>query len=305
MEFQNITVTKKERKILDDFSLKIPEGAIMGLVGSDEQAKSCLLAVAGGVCQPESGQVCLDDEPLVWSRKGSNLFELIGYMPREYGFYGLLNVEEYFELFLSLYRINPRYWEGRVDEVLALTELTDYKHAAVHDVPSEYHPLLYLARILLHDPEWLLLDEPFSRIGITERNQMIRILLNLQDMGVSTVIHSQLFPEILDFYTDVSVIEEGHLITSGLIQDVYEVAMKQSPVRMHVIAGLDQALAVLKNNSLVERVIVSDMDVIFQFNGGEVEEAELLSDLVASGTLIQTYMRNHVNIEEIFRGGNA
>lgn len=304
IEFQNVTVKEKDKIILDDFSLQIPDGVIMGLVGNDDMAKSCLLAVAGGVCKADSGQVYLDDEPLIQSGKGENAYELIGYMPPKYGFYENLSLEEYFEMFLALYRINSRYWEGRVDEVLRLMELEEYKESYIGEIPADLHSLLYLARLLLHDPEWLFLDEPFSGLNITGRNHMIRTLLTLQDMGTSIVIHSQLFPEILDFYTDVCVIEEGKLKTSGLIQDVYESAMKQSSVRMHVIAGLDEALAVLKRNPLVERVTVNGMDVIFRFNGEEKEEAELLSELITEGSLLQNYMRKHVNIEEIFRGEN-
>lgn len=302
IEFQNVTVVKEEKSLLNDFSLQIPDGVIMGLEGSDDAAKSCLLAVAGGICKPDSGQVYLDDEPLVKSRKDGTAYELIGYMPAKYGFYENLSLEEYFEMFMALYRINSRYWEGRVDEVLRLTELEEYKKAYVGEIPTDLYPFVYLSRLLLHDPEWLFLDEPFTGLNIIGRNQMIRILLTLQDMGTSIVIHSQLFPEILDFYTDVCVIEDGQLKTSGLIQDVYETAMKQSSVRMHVIAGMDEALAVLKRNPLVERVTVNGMDVIFRFNGEEKEEAELLSELIKEGSLLQNYMRKHINFEEIFRG---
>ena len=77
--------------------------------------------------------------------------------------------------------------------------------------------------------------------------------------------------------------------------------MKKSPVRMHVLAGMEEALAVLKKNRMVDRVTVDEQDVIFRFNGGEKEEAELLTDLVGSGAFIQNYMRDRVNIEEFFR----
>ena len=70
---------------------------------------------------------------------------------------------------------------------------------------------------------------------------------------------------------------------------------------MHILAQMERALEVLKENPLVDRVTVDGDDVIFRFNGGEKEEAELLTDLVASGALIHNYMRDQANIEEIFR----
>ena len=110
------------------------------------------------------------------------------------------------------------------------------------------------------------------------------------------VINSQLFPETNGLFTDVAIIEEGKVVTEGKTEDVFETVMKKSPVRMHVLAGMEEALAVLKKNRMVDRV-----DVIFRFNGGEKEEAELLTDLVGSGAFIQNYMRDRVNIEEFFR----
>lgn len=90
-------------------------------------------------------------------------------------------------------------------------------------------------------------------------------------------------------------------MTEGKTEDVFETVMKKSPVRMHVLAGMEEALAVLKKNRMVDRVTVDEQDVIFRFNGGEKEEAELLTDLVGSGAFIQNYMRDRVNIEEFFR----
>ncbi len=303
LEFQNITVKDKDKTVLDNVSLKIPDGVIMGLVGSDDAAKSCLLSVAGGVRIPDSGQVFLDGEPILNGDKGSDIYEQIGYMRGQYGFYEVLQLEEYFEFFLSLYRVNPRYWEKRIREILELTSLEQYGEDPITDIPTDRYPFLCLGKTLLHDPSWLFLDNPFHNLNISGRNQMISILIRLQEQGKSIVVHSQMFPELMEFYSDVTVIEEGRAVTSGTIQDVYDIALKQSPVRMHVIAGMDEALMVLRQNDLVERVTVNGMNVIFRFNGGEKEEAELLSDLVSSGALIQNYVRNQVNIEQIFRGG--
>ena len=302
LEFQNITVQEKNKIILDDFSMKVPEGVIMGLLGSDTEAKSCLLSIAGGVRLPDLGHVVLDDNVLDWGDVHRHPYEQIGYMPGRYGFYEMLRLEEYFELFFSLYRVNSRYWEKKTAEILELISMKDYEGAYINEIPPDKYPFLCLGKTLLHDPGWLFLDDPFMNLNVSGRNQMIQILLQLHEQGKSIVIHSQMFPELLDFYTDIAVVEGGRAVSSGLIQDVYEIALKQSPVRMHVISGMEEALAVLKKNHLVERVTVNGMDVIFRFNGGAKEEAGLLSDLVAGGALIQNYMRNRVNIEQIFQG---
>lgn len=299
LEFQNISIYRREKRILDDFNLKIPDGAIMGLLGSDSKAKSMILAAASGSQAPDYGQILLNGVSIYQGRSRS--YQNFGYMPREYGFYDLLRVDEYFELFLSLYKVNGRYRQKRMEEVAELFGIRQYMSAFIMELPAEMLPFLCLAKTVLHDPEWLLLDEPFANLNSFSRNSMIKILLMLQEEGKSIVVNSQMFPETRDFFTDVALVEDGRVVVEGETEDIFETALKKSPVRMHVLAGLDEALEVLKMNTLVDRVTVDEKEVIFRFNGGEREEAELLTDLVASGAFVQKFMRDRVNIEEVFR----
>ncbi len=299
LEFQNTSIYRREKRILDDFNLKIPDGAIMGLLGSDSKAKSMILAAASGSQAPDYGQILLNGESIY--RQRSQAYQNFGYMPREYGFYDLLRVDEYFELFLSLYKVNGGYRLKRMEEVAELFGIRQYMSAFIAELPVEMRPFLCLAKTVLHDPEWLLLDEPFANLSSASRNFMIKILLMLQEEGKSIVVNSQMFPENRDFFTDIALVEEGRVTVEGETEDIFETALKKSPVRMHVLAGLEEALEVLKTNTLVDRVTVDEQEVIFRFNGGEREEAELLTDLVESGAFIQNYMRDRVNIEEVFR----
>ena len=111
-----------------------------------------------------------------------------------------------------------------------------------------------------------------------------------------------MYPDLLGFITDIAVIEEGRTGMCGQIEEVYENLLKRSPVTMRVLSGMEEALAVLKKDKLVDRVTVKDHDVIFRFRGEEKEEADLLADLVGAGALIQSYTRDRIGINEMFRG---
>ena len=299
LEFQNVSIYRENKKVLDNLNMQVEEGVILGLLGADNMAKTMLLEAASGGQQPDSGRILLENESIYQEKTEAYLcFE---YMPKQYGFYDLLRVEEYFELFLSLYKINGRYRQKRMEEILELFHMEEYRNCFISEVPAEILPFLCLAKTILHDPKWLLLDEPFADLNVAYRSEMIRILLILQEQGKSIILNSQMFPELIDFITNVAILEEGKVVTEGKTDAIYVNALKKSPVRMHVLAGMEEALMVLKQNSLVDRVTVDGMDVIFRFNGEEKAEAELLNDLVLSGALIQNYMRDRVNIEQIFR----
>ena len=299
LDFQNISIDRKGEKVLDHFNIKAPDGVILALLGEDKEAKSMLLKVASGGEKPEEGQIYMDGISIY--EEGRNAYCNFGYMSKEYGFYNLLKVEEYYELFLSLYKVGGRYRSRRIEEVLEMLEMTQYKQTFIGELPIDTFPFLYLGKAILQEPEWLLMDDPFDNMSVTARKKMIGILLSLHEKGTSMIINTSMYPEMMGFITDVVVIEEGKNLTFGPVEEVYAEALCKSPVRMHILAQMEKALEVLKENHLVDRVTVDGDDVIFRFNGGEKEEAELLTDLVASGALIHNYMRDLANIEEIFR----
>ncbi len=299
LEYQNTSIYHRGKRVLDDFNLRVEDGAIFGLLGADNTAKSMILAAAGGIQAPNSGLILLDNESIY--RENSKAYLKFGYMPKKNGFYDLLRVDEYFDMFLNLYKINGRIGQKRIEEVSELCEIEPYLNAYVTELPAEVLPFLSLAKTVLHDPEWLLLDEPFAELGADGRNAMIKILLYLEERGKSILMNSQVFPETDGLFTHVAMIEDGRKVLEGDSEEIFESALKKSPVQMRVLAGMEQALLVLKQNELVDRVTLDEENVIFRFNGGDQEEAELLTDLVASGALIQNYVRHHINIEEIYR----
>lgn len=221
-------------------------------------------------------------------------------MSKEYGFYSLLKVEEYYELFLALYKVGGRYRSRRIEEVLELLDMKEYEGAFIGELPAETLPFLYLGKAILQEPEWLLMDEPFDNMSVTARRKMIEFCSPSMKKDFHHFKYSDVSRNDGIHYgcSCYGVWKESDLWS---VEEVYAEALCKSPVRMHILAQMEKALEVLKENPLVDRVTVDGDDVIFRFNGGEKEEAELLTDLVASGALIHNYMRDQADIEEIFR----
>ena len=254
LDFQNISIYRKGEKVLDHFNLKAPDGVILALLGEDKEAKSMLLKAASGGEKPEEGQIYMDGISIY--EEGRNAYCNFGYMSKEYGFYNLLKVEEYYELFLSLYKVGGRYRSRRIEEVLEMLEMTQYKQTFIGELPIDTFPFLYLGKAILQEPEWLLMDDPFDNMSVTARKKMIGILLSLHEKGTSMIINTSMYPEMMGFITDVVVIEEGKNLTFGPVEEVYAEALCKSPVRMHILAQMEKALEVLKENHLVDRVTV-------------------------------------------------
>ena len=207
-----------------------------------------------------------------------------------------MSLAKYVSLIRPFY---PRFNEQVLNDCLSAFELPDVRD--LRQLSMGQKKKVFMSVALAAGTEWLLMDEPFDNMSVTARRKMIGILLTLHEKGTSIILNTPMYPEMMGFITDVLVMESGKNLTFGPVEEVYAEALCKSPVRMHILAQMEKALEVLKENPLVDRVTVDGDDVIFRFNGGEKEEAELLTDLVASGALIHNYMRDQADIEEIFR----
>lgn len=300
LEYRSLFIEEKKETCIDGLDLKVPDGAILCLTGGDHRARSLLMEAGSGNREPDSGGVYLDDISIYG--EPASLYSRIGYMMNQPGNYHDIKVYEYYEMVLSLYRIRGRNRRKRIEEVLALLSLEDYSGRFVEELPVDLMPSFALGKTILHGPDWLLLNQPFAGLDAEGRARIVTILLNLHEDGVSMILNTEMYPDLLGFITDIAVIEEGRTGMCGQIEEVYENLLKRSPVTMRVLSGMEEALAVLKKDKLVDRVTVKDHDVIFRFRGEEKEEADLLADLVGAGALIQSYTRDRIGINEMFRG---
>ena len=300
LEFQEVTLSRDNKTFIEELSLQIPDGSVYGIFGMDHEARSMLVRSAAGTFPPDSGRILADEEDVY--APDSESYRFIGFMGQKPSYYDKLKVEEFYDLILTMYQVAGRNRRVRMEEVLELVGLAEFRDAYIEQLAHDQLPFMSLGTAVLHEPAWLILDEPFEMINGDARDRMVNILAYLCESGISILINSQMYPELYGFLTDLAVIEDGRNTINGSIEDVFEEITNKSPVSMHVLDKMENALAILKLNPLVERVTVVDQDVLFRFTGDEREEAQLLTQLVASGALIQNYNRDRMNLDDILRG---
>ncbi len=296
LEFQNVTIYQRKKKIVDNFNLKLADGVIFGLLGSDGPAKSAILRAAAGGEKPAKGQIILDGSSVY---PIEDTYQKIGYMPQKNLFFQQLTIQEYFEFFLALFKVNGRYRERRIDEVLDFLELKEYRNSFLWEIPKEIKPFFALGKTILHQPSWIFLDHPFDDLSPSYRKKMLDLLEMLWEQGSSLVIQSKMDSDLTGFFSEIALIEEGKIAAKGSLESVYEEALRESPIRFKVIEGMDAALKVLKENDLVYRVTVDGENVSLLFSGGDHEEAVLLKQMVEAGALIYSYMRDPMDLEQM------
>ena len=145
----------------------------------------------------------------------------MGFVPDFFGVYEDLTSLEYLHFFAAAYKLPMSKRKGTIDDVLTLTDMTHKADSAVDSLSRGMKQRLALARVLLHDPKVLLLDEPSSGLDPRARIEMRELLKALREMGKTILISSHILSELGQLCTRIGIIELGKMVTQGSLDDIY------------------------------------------------------------------------------------
>src|SRR5271170_7556786 len=203
---------------LSALDLTVMRGDLFGFIGSNGAGKTTTLRILATFLAPSSGQAKVLGHDVV--RDADAVRHVIGYMPDFFGVYKDMEVTEYLDFFGACYKIPTAQREKTVGDVLELVGLTEKRGAIIGALSRGMQQRLGLARVLIHDPKVLLLDEPASGLDPRARIEMMAILQELQRMGKTIIISSHILSELQTLCNRVAIIERGKLIYSGPLQGV-------------------------------------------------------------------------------------
>jgi ABC-2 type transport system ATP-binding protein len=206
-------------KALDDLTLEIGPGEVFGFIGPNGAGKSTTMKLLSCLITPDSGtaSVCGHD---IKGDTGA-IRRSVGYMPDFLGVYDDLTVDEYLQFFAAAFKIPRKQRATIIGSVLELTDLVEKRHALVDSLSRGMQQRLGVARVLVHDPKVLLLDEPASGLDPRARIEMRSLLLELGRMGKALMVSSHILSELAEMCTSIGIIERGRLLYSGSIEDAF------------------------------------------------------------------------------------
>src|SRR5271156_4824372 len=216
VNIENLYVDYGNIHAVRGISLQIPRGEVYGFIGPNGAGKSSTIKVLATLLPGYRGRAQVNGVEV--SRDPQTVRENIGYMPDFFGVYEDLTAREYLHFFAATYRIPRGRRAAIVNDVLELTDLTHKIDSQVDSLSRGMKQRLALARVLLHDPDLLLLDEPASGLDPRARIEVRELLKELKRMGKTTLISSHILPELADLCNKVGIIERGELIFAGTVE---------------------------------------------------------------------------------------
>src|SRR5206468_3084341 len=227
IETRDLTKMYGDLYALDRLTLKLERGDVYGFIGPNGAGKTTTMRILATLLNPSWGEAAVCGYSIYNGAK--DIRRLMGYMPDFFGVYDDMKVIEYLEFFAAAYRIKGPERRKKCDQVLELVDLGYKRDALVTSLSRGMTQRLGLARVLLHEPQVLLLDEPASGLDPRARIEMRGLLKELRNMGKTILVSSHILPELADICNKIGIIERGKLLFDGDVQS----AIRQ--VRQHTV----------------------------------------------------------------------
>jgi len=297
---KTVNLTKRYGTLvaLSNLNLEINEGDCFGFIGPNGAGKTTTIKILATLLQPTWGEARVCD--YVVGYQSRSIRPLIGYVPDYFGAYEDMVVQEYLEFFAAAYNINGSQRNKIVSDVLELTDLGYKRDALVDGLSRGMKQRLSIARVLVHDPKVLLLDEPAGNLDPRARIEMRELLKELRRMGKTIVISSHILPELADLCNTVGIIEQGELLYSGPVADIVKRARAGTVVLVGVVRAPEQAAALLAQHPDVDTVAPNNGFIQVSLQNGVQDFSFIASQLIAGGFQVNLIREEEVNLETAF-----
>ncbi len=284
---------------VNDLNLTVGKGELFGFVGANGAGKTTTMRICVGLLDATAGSVRIGGEDVLSNHK--LLSERIGYVPDFFGVYNSFSAMEYLEFFASAYGIFGKEAETLCKDLLELVNLTGKANADVNGLSRGMKQRLCLARALVHNPEILFLDEPASGLDPKARYELKEILKNLSSMGKTIVISSHILPELAEMCSTVGIIDRGHMVLKGTIDEIQRAAAVSSPVLVTIgEEQVDDTFELLKTLPEVKGVTAQGNRLRITYDGTKEDEKELLKVLVNNDIVVYSFSRQEGSLESLF-----
>jgi len=300
VQTSNLTRVYGSMVALNNLDLTIHQGDLFGFIGSNGAGKTTTLRILATFLSPSGGNAAVLGHDVV--KEADAVRHVIGYMPDFFGVYKDMEVTEYLDFFGACYKIPAAKREKTVNDVLELVGLSEKKGSLIGALSRGMQQRIGLARVLIHDPRVLLLDEPASGLDPRARIEMMAILEELQRMGKTVIISSHILSELQSLCNRVAIIEKGKLIYSGPVQGVRE-QMFTGRIVWANLGGAEHteaAIGYLKTRDEIAEVEAVDGELKITMIDHEADHSCVADVLIRNGLKLYELREEEVGLEEVF-----
>ncbi len=297
---KTVDLTKKygDAFAIRGIDLVLDQGDLFGFIGPNGAGKTTTMRILATLLNPTWGEAYVCGYSIYTQPR--QIRRLVGYMPDFFGVYDDMKVIEYLEFFAAAYRIRGPLRRKRCNEMLEIVDLEFKRDAYANTLSRGQTQRLGLARVLLHDPQVLLLDEPLSGLDPRARIEMRNLLRKLGNMGKTIIVSSHILPELADICNKVGIIDKGVMQINTTVGDVMRLVRQKTVLLIEVSHDPDRAGALLSEHPLVDGVEMNNGRLRVTLKSNDADYSELSSTLVANGFRLRHFAEESISLESAF-----
>jgi len=292
---KNISKLYGEQKALDDVSLEISPGHIVGLLGPNGAGKTTLMKILTCFIPPTTGEATVDGFDIF--DDSLEIRKIIGYLPENNPLYEEMYVREYLEFAGGIYKI--KHLHDRVEEMIQLTGLEIEKKKKIGELSKGYKQRVGLAQALIHDPKILILDEPTSGL---DPNQLVEIRNLILTIGKekTVLLSTHIMQEVEAICDRTIIINKGKIVADDSTANLQMIKQKENILLIEFNKAIDEKS--LQNLEGVERIEKGTANVWRIFVAGDKDIREDIFEWAVKEKLsVLSLQKKEQSLEQIFQ----
>ena len=294
VETSNITKLFGKQRALDNVSISVKKGELVGFLGPNGAGKSTLMKIINGYLPANSGDVFVNGQKV--TSKNLEVRRNIGYLPENNPLYTDLYIKEFLEITAGFYQLPNK--RKRIDEMIELTGLGIEQHKKIRALSKGYRQRVGLAQALIHNPSVLILDEPTTGLDPNQLEE-IRGLIREISKEKTVILSSHIMQEVEAVCNRVIIINKGKIVANGGITEIKNGNLKQGQL---VVAEFGEKVDGQKLNSIegVESAKTEGSSWLIESNG-EVDIRPVIFQFAVENKLtLLTLQEKQQNLENVF-----
>jgi len=283
---------------VDNVSFSVDRGQVLGFIGPNGAGKTTTMRILATLDTPQGGDARIGGYSVVDDPE--KVRRLVGFMPDYSGVYANTTVEEYLDFFARAHDLRGEARRKAVAHIIDFMSIGDLRDRQVEGLSKGLKQRVALGRAIVHDPEVLILDEPAANLDPRARIEFRTLIRELASDGKTILLSSHILTELSEMCDTVTVIEKGKILATGTVEDILEGMRKRRLLSVRVagpIAGLERFLLEQPGVRGVHEV---GERVEFELDGGDDEQVQLVSRLIAGGFPVLEFSAHSAGLEDLF-----
>ncbi len=299
LRVENITKRFGDFTAVEDLSFEVKAGRVFGFLGPNGAGKTTTIRMIVGITAPDEGSI-----ELFGRRMSSDLQDTIGYLPEERGLYKKLKIIDQLRYFAALKNVPRAEADKRIDFWLDRMELGDWKKKKTTDLSKGMQQKIQFISTVLHDPDLLILDEPFSGLDPINVEFLMTVISEFKTKEKTIIFSTHLMETAEKLCNDILLINKARKVVSGSLREV-KASYGQNLIALRATGGE----AVLGDKNVITRIVEHADEKELHLAAGTDAQA-LLKMLLESGAVISKFEQiepslNDIFIEKVKGDGNA